>query len=126
MALMALSWEFVDEPDLLFVRVEGEWLIRSTLELIESMGQRCQKGRYGRVLCDMRGVRGPMGELDRYLSGAHVASVLKSIKLALVAPLDAVITGFGANVAARRGGHLYSTKDIEEARQWLFAAAAPE
>ena len=39
------------------------------------------------------------------------------------AAADAVMTGFTANVAARRGGRLFSTKSIEEARQWLFNAA---
>ena len=78
-----------------------------------------------RVLLDARAVRGPLSELDRYLAGARIASVLQATRVAVLAAPDAVITRFGANVAARRGGQVFPTKDIDEARQWLFAADAP-
>jgi hypothetical protein len=118
---VALSWVFVDESDHLLVRVEGEWQVQSMLKLIDAMGGRCRDRGYSRVLVDARAVRGPLSEPDRYLAGARIASELKSTRVAVLAAPNATITGFGANVAARRGGQLYPTKDIDEARQWLFA-----
>lgn len=91
--------------------------------MIEAIGRWCRERGYNRVLCDAREVTGPLSELDRYLSGTRVASVLQSIRFAVLAAPEALITRFGANVAARRGGHLYPTKDIDEARHWLFADA---
>jgi len=122
---MPLSWELVDEPDHLLVRIEGDWQVQSMLKMIEAVGKRCRDRGFARVLLDARAVRGPLSETDRYLAGTRIASVLQSIRVAVLAAPDALITGFGANVAARRGGQLYPTKDIDEARQWLFAADAP-
>jgi hypothetical protein len=117
---MALHWDFEDQPDHLFVRVDGQWQIQSVLKLIDAIAGRCRDGGHVRVLADCREMRGPVGELDRYLSGTHVASALGPIKLAVVVSADAVITRFGMNVAERRGGRLLSTKSFDEARQWLF------
>ena len=122
---MPLSWELVDEPDHLLARVEGEWQAQSLLKLIDAIGKRCHHHGFTRVLLDVRAVRGPLSELDRYLAGTRIASVLQTTRVAVLAAPDAVITRFGANVAARRGGYLFPTKDIDEARQWLFAADAP-
>ncbi|MEK6373864.1 MAG: hypothetical protein AABO58_14355 [Acidobacteriota bacterium] len=94
--------------------------------MIDDIGWRCRDRGFARVLLDARGVRGPLGEPDRYLGGTRIASVLKAIKLAVLAPAEGLITGFAVKVAASRGGHLFATKDIDEARQWLFAADAPE
>ena len=122
---MPLSWELVDEPDYLLARVEGEWQAQSLLKLIDAIGERCRYHGFSRVLLDARAVRGPLSETDRYLAGTRIASVLTSTRVAVLAAPDALITGFGANVAARRGGRVFPTKDIDEARQWLFAADEP-
>ncbi len=118
---MPLSWEFHDEKGHLRVHVDGEWQLQSVLKLIEEIGQECRARGYDRVFGDMSTVRGPVAELDRYLSGARVASILGATRLAVVIAPDAILTGFAANLAARRGGRLFATKDADEAAQWLFA-----
>jgi hypothetical protein len=73
-----------------------------------------------RILCDCRNVRGTLAEMSRYLLGARVAEVLKTIKIAALVAPDALVTGFAARVATRRGGRMLTTKSLEEAHQWLF------
>lgn len=119
---MTLIWTLTDQPDCLAVEASGQWQIHSVLRLIGEIAERCHDRGYTRVFCDIRGVKGPQGSGDRYLAGARVASELGAIKVAVLAGQDAVITGFGVNVAANRGGRMLVTKDAAEARQWLFSA----
>ena len=117
---MPLSWVFEDREDHLVVHLEGEWLLPSLFRMLDEIAERCREVGHVRVLCDFRNVRGTLAEMTRYLIGVRVAEVLKTIKLAsLVAP-DAHVTGFAMRVAERRGGHLLTTKSLEEAHQWLF------
>jgi hypothetical protein len=117
---MALSWVFEDREDHLVVRLEGEWILPSLFRMLDETAERCREFGHLRVLCDFRNVHGTLAEMTKYLIGARVAEVLKTIKVAsLVAP-DAHVTGFAPEVAARRGGRLFTTKSLEDARQWLF------
>ena len=117
---MALNWVFEDKEDHLVVRLEGEWLLPSLLEMLDEVAERCHEAGHTRVLCDCRNIHGPLAETSKYLIGTRVAEVLKTIKLAVVTAPDAHVTGFAGSVAARRGGHLFTTKSLEDARQWLF------
>jgi len=119
---MSLTWILSDQPDHLVVEASGEWQIQSVLRMIEAMAARCRERGLTRALCDLRGVRGPLGSIDRYLAGARVASTMRTVKLAVLAAPDAVVTGFGAAVAANRGAQMFVTKDEDEARRWLFSA----
>ena len=117
---MPLTWTLHDQPDHLLVRLEGQWQLQSLLRMIDEMSRRCQERGYMRVLCDLREVRGPLSESDRYLAGSRIAEVMKSTKVAAIAAADTVVTGFGMKVAERRGGRLFVTKNVDEALQWLF------
>jgi hypothetical protein len=118
---MPLTWTLEDQPDHLLVHLDGQWQLQSLLKMIDEAGRRCHERGYSRLLCDLRAVRGPLSETDRYLAGTRIAEVLKAVKVAAVVAADAVITGFAGKVAERRGGRLFVTKDIDEALQWLFA-----
>lgn len=121
---MPLSWDFDEDSDCLVAKVRGEWHIQSGLQLIDEMARQCRERGSTRILCDLREVRGPLGEADRYLAGTRVAAALKTLKLAVVAAPDAVVTNFAVNVAERRGGRMFTTKSLEEARRWLFETDA--
>jgi hypothetical protein len=117
---MALRWVFEDREDHLVVHLEGEWLLPSLFLMFDEIAERCREVGHVRVLCDCRNVRGTLAETTKYLVGVRVAEALKTIKLAAVVAPDAHVTGFAGNVAARRGGRLFTTKSLEEARQWLL------
>lgn len=117
---MPLTWTFEDQSDHLLVRLDGQWQLPSLLKMIDEAARRCQERGYTRLLCDLRQVRGPLSESDRYLAGMRVAEVMKSVKVAAIAAADAVVTGFAGKVAERRGGRLFTTKSEEEALHWLF------
>jgi hypothetical protein len=115
-----LSWTFEHQANLLVVHVEGEWHVEELLAMLDEAAERCRDAGYERVLADFRRVRGTVAELSKYLIGTRIAEVLKTIKLAAVGAPSAVITGFTERIAANRGGRLFVTKSIDEARQWLF------
>jgi hypothetical protein len=117
---MSFTWTLEDQPDHLVVRVEGQWQIQSLFQMLDEIAARCREAGYARVLCDLREVRGPLAELSKYLAGARVAEVLKTVKIAALAGPQTMVTGFAAKVAASRGGRLFTTKSEDEARQWLF------
>ena len=117
---MALDWVFEDREDHLVVRLEGEWLLPSLFRMFDEIAERCREAGYVRVLCDCRNVSGMLAETSKYLIGTRVAEALESIKLAAVVAPDAYVTGFAGDVAARRGGRLFTTKSLEEARRWLL------
>lgn len=120
LVLMALTWVIEDRKDHLLVQLEGEWLLPSLFRMFDEVAGRCREGGHVRVLFDCRNVHGTLAEVSKYLMGTRVAEVLKGIKAAAVAAPDAHVTGFAGSVAARRGGRLFTTKSLEEARQWLF------
>ena len=117
---MALSWVFEEREDHLVVTLEGEWLLPSLFRMFDEIAARCREGGYERVLCDCRKVHGPLAETSKYLIGTRIAERLRAIRLAAVVAPDAHVTGFAGSVAARRGGRLFTTRSLEEARQWLF------
>ena len=117
---MALSWVFEDREDHLVVHLEGEWLLPSLFRMLDEADERCRDVGHVRILCDCRDVHGTLAETTKYLVGARIAEVLRTIKLVAVVAPDAHVTGFAGEVAARRGGRLLTTKSLEEAHQWLF------
>ncbi|HYM62953.1 MAG TPA: hypothetical protein VEZ11_18850 [Thermoanaerobaculia bacterium] len=121
---MPLTWEIEDTPDHLLARVEGSWQIRTLLQLIDEMGRRARLGGHSRIFCDCREVTGMLGEIDRYLAGSHGAYTLGATKLVALVHPDSVVNEFAMKAAARRGGRLFTTKDPEVAREWLFAEEA--
>ena len=118
---MPLTWTIEDQPDHLVVRGDGDWHLQRIFQILDAVAARCRETGYARVLFDARNVHGPLSEISRYAAAARVAEVLKSVKLAVLAAPDAVITGLGVQVAASRGGKLFVTKSEDEARQWLLA-----
>ena len=118
---MSLTWTLEDRADHLLVRARGSWQLQGIFRMLDEMAARCRGAGYGRILLDARDVNGPLAEITRFAAGARVAEVLKTIKVALLAHPDALITGLGSRVAASRGGQLFVTKSEDEARQWLFA-----
>ena len=117
---MALQWVLEDRQDYLLAQLDGEWLLPSLFRMLDEIAERCRENGYVRVLCDCRNVHGPLAEVSKYLLGTRVAEVLPTIKVAAVVAPDAVVTGFAGDVAARRGARLFTTKSLDDARQWLF------
>lgn len=118
---MALSWTLDDQADHLLVRVEGSWQLRPIFDLLDEIAGRCRDRGHARVLCDVREVQGPLSEITKYLAGTRIAEGMKTVRFAVLAAPDSIVTGFAGSVAARRGGKLFTTKSEAEARQWLFA-----
>ena len=114
-----MQWTIDEAPEQLQVRVEGEFILSSALKMFDEVERVCRARGCDRVLLDLREASGLIAEDEKFLSASRVAQRFGSARVAAVFSSGPRITGFAGNVAARRGGNLFVTDDINEAQSFL-------
>src|SRR5262249_24640672 len=116
---MPMQWSIEDAPDHLLVKVEGDWLLTLALKMLDEVGKACRTRGYNRVLIDCRAQGGLINEMDKFVAGSRIAQRFGATRVAAVFSPGLRITGFARKVAARRGGNLFVTIDMDEAQRYL-------
>jgi hypothetical protein len=112
-------WEITTQADHLVALVSGTWNVKGVLEMVDDIARTCRATGHSRVLCDLRQMRGNIAEMEKYMVGVRIAEAGQSIRFAALAAADTTVTHFAGRVAAKRGGSLLTTKDEQEALEWL-------
>ena len=114
-----MQWTIEEAPDRLIVIVDGEFVLSTALKMVDEVERVGRARGYDRILIDCRTAAGLIAEDDKFLTGTRIAQRFGSARVAVVFSPGPRITGFAGNVAARRGGSLLVTDDINEALRYL-------
>jgi hypothetical protein len=108
---------------LLFV-LKGAWSAAQAVQLVESIGRRCDETLHRCALVDISGLESRLQEFERFVLGQRIAARLPggAYRMAVLARPDQ-ITRLTENVAVNRGADVMVTSDREEALSWLLPAA---
>jgi hypothetical protein len=119
-AAMSFELSFRQEPNYLIMEVSGQWTTDNAKKTVEALHDEAVKQGLTRLLVDMRGLSKPSNEMTRFLTGEHVAKILRySFKVAVVAVRE-IYSGFAETVALNRGANMAVFFDEATALEWLL------
>jgi hypothetical protein len=113
--------EVHDEHGYLNVAFIGEFSLEAAKRTIDRIFQDCSDPERSRVLLDLRKMTGKLSIMDRFQSVIYGQKLIgKVVKLALVAPREAILPDlFAETVAVNRGINMKVLTDVKAALRWL-------
>ncbi len=119
---MNFEVETIIEPDLVYIRVSGEFSFVEMYDMVDRFKIEADKADRNCVLVDFRNFSGNLTEAERFQGGQKIAQVFGSrIKAAMLLP-QTQVTKLGELTAVNRGAKFLATSSEDEARNWLLKA----
>jgi hypothetical protein len=124
---MAPQLEIEDRGSHLLFTLGGTWSAAQAVQLVESIGRRCDETLHRCALVDITGVETRLQEFERFILGQRIAARLPggAYRMAVLARPEQ-LTRLTENVAVNRGADVMATSDRAEALRWLLPKAAEE
>ena len=124
---MAPQLKIEDRGSHLLFTLSGTWSAAQAVQLVESIGRRCDETLHRCALVDITGVESRLQEFERFILGQRIAARLPggSYRIAVLARPEQ-LTRLTENVAVNRGADVRATGDLAEALRWLLPKAADE
>ena len=117
---MRLQNEYYGKPGYLLVIVSGLLTDTDAVLKLNEMRDEAEARNINRLLLDLRAMQMPPSEFTRYVSGEHLAKVLRPpIKVAAFAKPE-IINHFAENTAVNRGAWFKIFTEETQAIEWLL------